>query len=107
MPNYNRMFPYMGNRVSPVIKDYVRSVSYDSVGNEVVTFNEVPLPIRLGYGDASDWSLDSMLKAGINPSVMPIHTVAGTRMESAADMESFIIAADEIFASAEDVKVEE
>lgn len=95
MPYYKKN-PYTGREKSPVIDDYARVVSYDADGNQVVAFVKVEYPIDLGYGEVSDWSLDNMLKAGINPQSMNIHTSTSTRLETSGDLDTFIAEAEAI-----------
>lgn len=61
--------------------DYERVVNYDEKGDEIVTWKKVDYEaIQKSNGDVSDWSLDALLKAGINPN-FPIHTGNATRLE--------------------------
>lgn len=69
------------NQCSPVREDYARVVNYDEDGNEIVTFKLVDYPsIQESHGKVSDWSLEALLKAGVNPN-FPIHTGNPTRLE--------------------------
>lgn len=61
--------------------DYDRVVNYDESGSEHITWMKVDYEsIQKSNGFVSDWSLDSLLKAGINPN-FPIHTGNSTRLE--------------------------
>lgn len=40
------------------------------------------------YGSFTDWSLDAMIKSGINPQSFTSPTVSGTRLEAAAAVDS-------------------
>lgn len=69
------------NQASPVQPDYDRVVNYDEDGNEFITYVEVDYPkIQESHGLVGDWSLDALLKAGINPN-FSIHTGNPTRLE--------------------------
>ena len=74
-------FDYDSNQCSPVRPDFERVVSYDSDGNEFVTWQKVDYSvIQSKNGVASSWSLNNLLKAGVNPD-FPIHTGNPTRIE--------------------------
>lgn len=84
------------NQQSPVQKDYSRVVNYDSEGNEYITFVEFDYPsFQKSLGSVNDWSLDSLLAAGINPD-FPIHTGVGTRLEGVSSIADWNAAADTI-----------
>lgn len=69
------------NQCSPVREDYARVVNHDEDGNEFVTFSQVDYPtIQKSHGSVRDWSLEALLKAGINPD-FSIHTGNPTRLE--------------------------
>lgn len=77
----SRYFSKNINQASPVQIDYERVVNYDKDGNEFVTWVEVDYPtLQASHGVVGDWSLDSLLKAGINPN-FPISTGSPTRLE--------------------------
>lgn len=79
------------NQASPVQTDYERRVNYAD-GAEVVTFVVVDYPsIQASHGVVEDWSLNSLLSAGINPN-FPIHTGLPTRIEGA----NTVLAASEV-----------
>lgn len=75
---------YFNHRVklsSPVQKDYNRVVNYDENGNEFVSYEEVDYSTLVhSQGKVTDWSLNALLSAGINPN-FPIHTGLNTRLE--------------------------
>lgn len=84
------------NQASPVQKDFNRVVNYDENGNEYITWEEVDYPsIQAANGLVSDWSLDSLLKAGIDPG-FPIHTGSPTRLEGIGVINNAAAIADEI-----------
>lgn len=69
------------NQCSPVSKDFVRVQNFDENGNEYITYEEFDYPTyQKSLGSVQDWSLDSLMKAGINPA-FPIHTGLNTRLE--------------------------
>lgn len=87
------------NQSSPIQKDYKRVVNYDKDGNEIITYEEVDYPsLQESLGLVSDWSLDSLLKAGINPQ-FAIHTGNPTRLEGIDYVNEASALADEILAS--------
>lgn len=89
-------FDYRVNQYSPVIGEKQRIVNYDAKGNEFVTYEDVDLQaIQKSLGSVKDWSLDSLLKAGVSPE-FPIHTSYGTRLEGLKSVEDFSRVADEI-----------
>lgn len=69
------------NQSSPVQVDYERVVKHDEDGNEFITYVPVDYKkIVASHGKVSDWSLENLLKAGINPD-FPIHTGINTRLD--------------------------
>ena len=91
-----RLFDYELNQCSPVQVDYVRKVNYDEDGNQFITYEEVDYPkLQASLGVWNDWSLQSLLKAGINPN-FPIHTGNPTRLEGLDALDAFASQADEI-----------
>lgn len=83
---------------SPVQVDYERKVNYDEDGNEFITYELVDYPkIQAANGSVKDWSLNALLKAGINPN-FPIRTGINTRLEGIDLVISFEDEADEILA---------
>lgn len=87
------------NQASPVQKDFNRVVNYDENGNEYITWEEVDYSsIQNANGVVSDWSLNSLLAAGINPG-FPIHTGSPTRLEGISVVDSAAAIADEILST--------
>lgn len=68
------------------IPDYRRTVNYDEEGNEVITYPAVSgSDIVKANGSFLNWSLNSLLSAGINPN-FAIHTGIGTRLDGYASI---------------------
>lgn len=85
------------NCASPLRKDFQRKVNYDAEGKEFITYPEVDYrELQKANGSFLDWSLDSLLKAGVNPD-FPIHTGLNTRLEGLSVVEDASKIADEIF----------
>lgn len=81
---------------SPIQKDYNRVVNYDSDGNEYIIWEEVDYPsIQAANGSISNWSLNALLAAGINPD-FPIHTGNPTRLDGVGVVNDAAAIADEI-----------
>lgn len=90
---------------SPIQKDYNRIVNYDEDGNELITYEEVDYPsIQESNGSVEVWSLNALLKAGVNPN-FPIHTGNNTRLEGLNALNQAVAIADSILA--EETKSEE
>lgn len=71
---------------SPLIGDVQRVVNYDKNGNEIITYAPVDnSAIVKANGSANNWTLNSLLAAGVNPN-FPIHTGVGTRLDGYADV---------------------
>lgn len=69
------------NQESRVCPDYVRKVNYDKNGNEFITYEEFDsAAYQESLGSVNDWSLTSLLKAGIDPA-FPISTTNPTRLD--------------------------
>lgn len=86
---------------SPVQKDYDRKVNYDEDGNEFITWEEVDYPKLIrSLGSVSDWSLNSLLKAGINPN-FSISTGNPTRLEGLGVIDGAQAYVDALFAENE------
>lgn len=87
---------------SPVQKDFDRVVNYDDEGNEFITYVEVDYAkIVQSHGSVGDWSLNALLKAGINPQ-FGIHTGNPTRIEGLGDLDAFSQVADSILSEIEE-----
>ena len=81
MSALHKYFDKNVNQASPVQVDLQRIVNYDEDGNEFVTYVPVDYPAIIERnGEVQDWSLASLLKAGINPN-FPIRTGLNTRLE--------------------------
>lgn len=90
------LFNYDLDQSSPVVDDYMRKVNYDEDGNEFITFEKVDYPkLQKSLGSAKDWSLEALLKAGIDPK-FGIHTGNPTRIEGLGELDAFTVAADTI-----------
>lgn len=84
------------SQCSPSRGDFQRVVNYDSDGNEFISYEPIDYPaLTASLGKISDWSLDALLKAGIDPS-FPIHTGYGTRLEGFGVIDQFAAEADSI-----------
>lgn len=82
---------------SPVIGDLERVVSVDEHGNEYVTWNEVDYSkLQKSLGSVNDWSLQSLLKAGIDPA-FSIHTGYNTRLDGLNSLSAFEAESENIF----------
>lgn len=82
------------NQSSPVQVDYDRVVNHDEEGCEYITYVPVDYKkIVASHGKVSDWSLENLLKAGINPD-FPIHTGVGTHLEVASAIDEVMAAID-------------
>ena len=87
---------------SPVQDDFIRKVNYDEDGNEFITFEKVDYSkLIASNGSVLDWSLNSLLKAGINPN-FSIHTGNPTRLEGIGVVDDAQAYVDALFA--EEVK---
>lgn len=86
---------------SPVCDDLVRVVNYDADGNEFVTWQKFDYPtFQESLGTVDVWSLDALLKAGINPD-FPIHTGNNTRLEGVGVVSQAAAIADSILSDVE------
>lgn len=81
------------NQASRVCDDFVRKVNYDEKGNEFITWEKFDYPtFQKSNGSALDWSLDALLKVGINPD-FGIRTGFNSRLDGLDELSS---AADKI-----------
>lgn len=81
---------------SPVQDDVFRKVNLDGDGNEFVTYEKVDYPkLQESLGAFSNWALNALLAAGIDPS-FSIHTGNPTRIEGASAIDDFSQVADAI-----------
>lgn len=91
------------NQCSPVQPDFNRVVNYDKNGNEIITYEEVDYPsIQDSLGTVHEWSLNALLRAGINPN-FPIHTGNSTRLDGIDVVNQASAIADSILAENEDL----
>lgn len=94
--SFKRRYPYKGLSASPYIPETARKVSSDPAGNEVILYVDVADSPTIKYGDSCNWSLDAMLKAGIDPASFHVSTCAPTVVESSVGFDSFATEADSI-----------
>lgn len=79
-------FNYELNQYSPLIDEYNAVARCDEDGKQEIVFEKADLPsIVKSHGDSEDWTLNRLLKAGINPD-FPIHTSAPSRLENASEI---------------------
>lgn len=84
------------NQCSPIQVDYNRVVKYDEDRNELISYEKVDYPALVkSNGTAEIWSLNNLLKAGVNPN-FPIRTGLNTRIEGAAEVEKAAAVAEQI-----------
>lgn len=82
-------FSYDVDQCSPVQEDFSRKVCYDEEGKELVIYVPVDYPaIQASLGSVTDWSLNALLAAGIDPN-FPISTGLNTRLEGVGVVEDF------------------
>lgn len=75
---------------SRVCPDYQRTVNVDEKGDEHITFDKVDYPkIQESFGSFDNWSLRSLVAAGIDPD-FGIRTGFGTRLEGVAAVEGAV-----------------
>lgn len=92
------LFNYDVNQFSPVMDDYVRKVNYDEDGNEIITYEKFDYAkYQSSLGSVSLWSLDALLKAGIDPA-FPIHTGSNTLLEGLNTLGEWSAMADSVLA---------
>lgn len=92
------------NQCSPIQVDYQRIVKFDEDKNELISFEKVDYPALVkSNGTAEIWSLNNLLKAGINPN-FPIKTGLNTRIEGAVEVEKASAVADQILSKPNDVE---
>lgn len=85
------------NQASPLVTDYVRVVHHDEKGGEYVTYEKFDsASYQKELGSVENWSLDSLMKAGIDPR-FGIHTTSPSRMECAASMNEFVEKSEILF----------
>lgn len=92
-------FSYTIDQCSPVQEDFSRKVQYDDEGKEFISYLPVDYPaLQKSHGFVTDWSLEALLKAGINPN-FPISTGLNTRLEGVDVLSQFESLADSILSS--------
>lgn len=80
---------------SPILKDSIRVVSFDSEGREYIDWVQPDYKALLSYnGSADDWNLQKMVQSGINPK--NIHTSGGSRLDNYDTLNEFLSVADSI-----------
>lgn len=91
-----KLFNMSLSQESPVQTDLTRTVKYDEEGNEIITYEKTDYPfIQKSHGKLSDWSLNALLKAGINPN-FGIHTGLPTRIEGVSTVNEASAVAEQI-----------
>ena len=87
---------------SPVIGDVERCVSFDEDGKEIVSWKEVDYKeLQKSRPCVEDFSLNAMLKAGINPA-FSIHTGSGvSRVEGVEAVNEASADVEQIFKDSE------
>ena len=89
------------NQCSPSRGDVQRVVNFDEDGNEFISYEPIDYPTLVASrGCVSDWSLNSLLSAGIDPK-FNIHTGLNTRLEGASIVNDMAAQADALFAEGE------
>lgn len=89
-------------QASRVCDDLVRIVNYDEKGNEFITWEKFDYStFQKSNGVVEDWSLDSLLKAGINPD-FGIRTGFNTRLDGLGELQSATARFNELFDSDKD-----
>lgn len=92
---------------SPVMDDYEMVIRHDEDGNEFVSYEKVDYPALVASrGTVDVWSLNALLKAGINPD-FPIHTGNPTRLEGIGALNDAVATLDAIIAEENNVNNEE
>lgn len=93
-----RLFNYELNQASPVQDDFVQVEKRDEDGNVFTVYEKFDYPKhQASLGTVTDWSLNSLLKAGINPD-FNIHTGFNTRLEGVGSVAEMAAVADSILA---------
>lgn len=90
---------YFSKRVpksDPILVDFIPAVLVDEEGKQYLDFVEVDYPsIIKSNGKVTDWSLDALVKAGVNPD-FKISTSFGTRLQGYDHLQNLLGAADQI-----------
>lgn len=91
------------NQNSPCHDDFTRVSKFDEDGREIVMYEKSDYTeLIASHGTVLDWSLDSLLKAGINPN-FSIHTSGNSRIEASGDVKEV---ASQVEAAFTETKVE-
>lgn len=70
------------NQNSPVFDDFLLVEKVDKDGAVVMVPEKVDYPeIQKSHGSVEDWSLTNLMKAGINPGSLSIHTGFATKLD--------------------------
>lgn len=86
------------SQVSPVIPEYVPVKKIDEDGMEYYAFTLADnKSVIASLGTADQWSLNALLKAGINPQSMSIHTSYATRLEGVGDIQEIEQSVNDFF----------
>ena len=86
------------NQCSRVCEDLIRVVKHDEKGGEYVTWEPFDsAEYQKSLGPVENWSLNSLLKAGIDPN-FGIRTGYNTRLEGIDDVNAMASVADSILA---------
>lgn len=89
---------------SPIQEDLERVVKYDEKGNEIISYLPVDYPALVkSNGIAEMWSLNNLLKAGVNPD-FPVRTGLNSRIEGVNEIEKAAAAADAILSESKDAE---
>lgn len=93
-----RLFNYELKQASPVREDFVQVEKRDEDGNIFTVYEKFDYPrFQASLGLVKDWSLNALLRAGVNPS-FTISTGFNTRLEAADQFADISAAADAILA---------
>lgn len=86
---------------SPIVQDYRRVDSFDDLGKAYTAF--IPCSgkdVTLELGSVDNWSLQKLVKAGIDPNT-GIHTGYATRLDGLNDLASLSNMADTLTSKSE------
>lgn len=82
-------------QVSPVIPEFALVTKKDEDGADIMEWKETDTKqVLTELGTAQDWCLSALLKAGINPQSMSVHTGYNSRIEGIDDLSAFEAAAE-------------
>lgn len=95
------------NQCSPSVGDVERVVDYGKDGEELISYKPIDYPkLCSSHGVVDMWSLDNMLKAGINPN-SSIHTGLNSRLDGVSAVNEFDSSAEKIISENSNDKVTE